>query len=142
MTYRQLQQTLKSLREAGHIPQSFKLNQKREVLQAKFDEVKAIAFSKTIATSAAPTVEPTQPATQATPAVTFSQLIREFDNYIPAYELAKRLGGLNPKEFWKWAYAASRQGKIELSTLQENFRYTPDQHRYADPSGYFFVSFN
>jgi hypothetical protein len=141
MNYCQLQTTLKALRNAGHIPQGFKLNQKREVLQAKFDEVKAIAFSKTITTSAAPTVEPTQ-APQATPAVTFTQLIKEFDNYIPAYELAKQLGGLNPKEFWKWAYAASRQGKIELSTLQENFRYTPDQYRYADPSGYFFVSFN
>lgn len=142
MTYRQLQQILKSLRDAGHIDSNFKLNQKREVLQAKFDEVKAIAFSKTITTSAAPTVETAQPAPKATPAVTFTQLIREFDNYIPAYELAKQLGGINPKEFWKWAYAASRQGKIELSTLQEGYHYTSDQQRYADPSGYFFVSFN
>ena len=138
MNYRQLQTTLKALRNAGYVSQSFKLNQKKEVLQAEFDRVKAIALSE-------PVTQPEQPKTEPAPESQqpqdFSKLIKAYDNYIPCYELANEMG-MNPKEFWKWAYANSRADKIELSTLQENFRYTPDQQRYQDPSGYFFVSFN
>ena len=141
MNYHQLQTTLKALRNAGYVSQSFKLNQKKEVLQAEFDRIKAIALSKTLTE----TEQPQQTQTQTEPALQqpqdFSKLIKAYDNYIPCYELANEMG-MNPKEFWKWAYANSRADKIELSTLQENFRYTSDQQRYQDPSGYFFVSFN
>ena len=139
MNYRELQTTLKSLRNAGHVSQSFKLNQKREVLQAEFDRVKAIAFSKIITTSAAPTVEPTPQQPQD-----FSKLIKAYDNYIPAYELAKHMGGITPKDFWKWAYAQVRAGEIELSTLQEGKNFTEDQRKYEakGDANWFFVMFN
>lgn len=139
MNYRELQATLKALRNAGYVSKSFKLNQKKEVLQAEFDRIKAISLSKTLTETEQPQQTQTEPAPQQPQ--NFSKLINAYDNYIPCYELANEMG-MNPKEFWKWAYANSRAGKIELSTLQENFRYTPDQQRYQDPSGYFFVSFN
>ena len=139
MNYRELQATLKTLRDCGYIAKTFKINQRREVLQAEFDRIKAIALSKTLTETEQPKQTQTEPAPQQPQ--NFSKLINAYDNYIPCYELANEMG-MNPKEFWKWAYANSRAGKIELSTLQENFRYTPDQQRYQDPSGYFFVSFN
>ena len=146
MNYRELQATLKTLRDCGYIAKTFKLNQRREVLQAEFDRIKAISMSKIITTPAPQ--QPEQPAPQQpeTRQVTtsFAPLIQEFDNYIPVYELAKLLGNLSPSKFWQWAYNQARSGLIELSTLQEGFRYTPDQLRYQ-AQGYdnwFFVSFN
>lgn len=41
MTYKELQANLKNLRNEGKIPASFKLNQKKEVLQAMWDEMNA-----------------------------------------------------------------------------------------------------
>ncbi len=146
MNYRELQATLKTLRDCGYIAKTFKLNQRREVLQAEFDRIKAIAMSKIITTPAPQ--QPEQPAPQQpeTRQVTtsFAPLIQEFDNYIPAYELAKLLGNLSPSKFWQWAYSQARLGLIELSTLQEGFRYTPDQLRYQAQgyANWFFVSFN
>lgn len=145
MNYRELQATLKTLRDCGYITKTFKLNQQREVLQAEFDRIKAIAMSKIITT---PAPEPEQPAPQQpeTRQVTtsFAPLIQAYDNYIPAYELAKLLGNLSPSKFWKWAYKQTRSGLIELSTLQEGFHYTPDQLRYQAQgyANWFFVSFN
>lgn len=152
MNYHQLQSALKTLRDCGHVARSFKLNQRREILQAEFDRVKAIAMSKIIPT---PQPAPQQPQTEPAPApkpepetrqaaTNFAPLIKEFDNYIPAYKLAELLGNLNPTKFWKWAYDQTRSGLIELSTLQEGFHYTPDQLRYQ-ARGYcnwFFISFN
>lgn len=146
MNYHQLQATLKSLRDCGYVAKSFKLNQRREVLQAEFDRIKAIAMSKIITTPAPQ--QPEQPAPQQpeTRQVTtsFAPLIQAYDNYIPAYELAKLLGNLSPTKFWQWAYNQARSGLIELSTLQEGFHYTPDQLRYQARgyANWFFVSFN
>lgn len=39
MTYRELQQHLKQAKAEGKIPANFKLNQKKDVLQAKWDEI-------------------------------------------------------------------------------------------------------
>jgi len=39
MTYRELQKALKQFRTEGKIPATFKLNQKKAVLQAMYDEV-------------------------------------------------------------------------------------------------------
>lgn len=39
MNYRELQQSLKQSKVDGKIPANFKLNQKKEVLQAKWDEI-------------------------------------------------------------------------------------------------------
>lgn len=146
MNYRELQATLKTLRDCGYIAKTFKLNQRREVLQAEFDRIKAIAMSKIITTPAPQ--QPEQPAPQQpeTRQVTtsFAPLIQAYDNYIPAYELAKLLGNLSPSKFWQWAYNQMRSGLIELSTLQEGFHYTPDQLRYQAQgyANWFFVSFN
>lgn len=146
MNYRELQATLKTLRDCGYIAKTFKLNQRREVLQAEFDRIKAISMSKIITTPAPQ--QPEQPAPQQpeTRQVTtsFAPLIQEFDNYIPVYELAKLLGNLSPSKFWQWAYNQARSGLIELSTLQEGFHYTPDQLRYQAQgyANWFFVSFN
>lgn len=138
MNYRELQATLKTLRDCGYIAKTFKLNQRREVLQAEFDRIKAIAMSKIITTPA-----PQQPETRQV-TTSFAPLIQAYDNYIPAYELAKLLGNLSPSKFWQWAYNQARSGLIELSTLQEGFRYTPDQLRYQAQgyANWFFVSFN
>ena len=150
MNYHQLQATLKTLRDCGYIAKTFKLNQRREVLQAEFDRIKAIAFSKTLTAPQQPEQPaPQQPKTEPAPAprqvvTNFAPLIKKFDNYIPAYELAKVLGNLSPSKFWQWAYEQTRSGLIELSTLQEGFRYTPDQLRYQARgyANWFFVSFN
>lgn len=154
MDYRELQATLKTLRDCGYITKTFKLNQRREVLQAEFDRIKAIAFSKTLTppqTEPAPQQPQTEPAPAPKPepetrqvTTSFAPLIQEFDNYIPAYKLAEALGNLNPTKFWQWAYSQTRSGLIELSTLQEGFRYTPDQLRYQAQgyANWFFVSFN
>lgn len=146
MNYHQLQASLKTLRDCGYIAKTFKLNQRREILQAEFDRIKAIAFSKTLTTpQPEPAPAPQQPEPETRQVTTsFAPLIQAYDNYIPAYELAKLLGNLSPSKFWKWAYEQTRSGLIELSTLQEGFHYTPDQLRYQ-ARGYcnwFFISFN
>ena len=147
MNYRELQATLKTLRDCGYIAKTFKLNQRREVLQAEFDRIKAIALSKTLTETEQPKTEPAPESQQSeTRQVTtsFAPLIQAYDNYIPAYELAKLLGNLSPSKFWQWAYNQARSGLIELSTLQEGFHYTSDQLRYQAQgyANWFFVSFN
>jgi len=44
MTYRELQSALKQLRNEGKIPANFKLNQKKVVLQAIWDEMNAESY--------------------------------------------------------------------------------------------------
>ena len=98
MNYRELQATLKTLRDCGYIAKTFKINQRREVLQAEFDRIKAIALSKTLTETEQPKQTQTEPAPQQPQ--NFSKLINAYDNYIPCYELANEMG-MNPKEFWK-----------------------------------------
>ena len=67
-------------------------------------------------------------------------LIIKYENFVPAYEVAKAWG-LNKKEFWNKAYHMMRQNTVTCYRLQEGYRYTKEQLEYADPQDLFFLEF-
>jgi hypothetical protein len=65
-------------------------------------------------------------------------LVEQSDNYIPVYEMARHLG-MDYSQIWNYLYEQQRQGKVEISTLQEGMFHTPEQLKWQDGQGGFFV---
>jgi pyruvate/2-oxoglutarate dehydrogenase complex dihydrolipoamide acyltransferase (E2) component len=133
LTYRQMQIVLKNARNEGQIESTFKLNQKKAILQAKIEELIAKAAAENEVNqkkaAAAPTTEDA-PA-QTTDILTATRqaietLAAEYDNYIPMFALRPLMGGTR-KEQDATFYHLESIDEVELSSLVDTTPYTDDQ---------------
>lgn len=83
-------------------------------------------------TEAQPQAQPEQKA--------LNDLIDEYQNFIPVYELANALN-LSYKQLWNWIYSRMRTDKITTYSIQESHSYTLEQLEWRDSQGLFFVEF-